>query len=36
MNVTAAIDSIDFYYPISIDVNCKLSGYVSFVGKSSM
>ena len=36
MVVTAAIDSIDFFYPISVDVDCTLSGYVSFVGKSSM
>ena len=36
MNVTAAIDSIEFYYPISVEINCNLSGYVTFVGKSSM
>lgn len=34
--VTAAIDSIEFYYPISVDIDCTLSGYVSYVGKSSM
>ena len=34
--VTAAIDQIEFYYPISNEVDCKLSGYVSYVGKSSM
>lgn len=34
--VTAAIDSIEFYYPISVEIDCCLSGYVSYVGKSSM
>ena len=34
--VTAAIDQIEFYYPISNEVDCSLSGYVSYVGKSSM
>jgi acyl-coenzyme A thioesterase 9 len=34
--MSAAIDSIEFYYPISIEIDCELSGYVSFVGKSSM
>ena len=34
--VTAAIDSIEFYYPISVEIDCTLSGYVSYVGKSSM
>ena len=34
--VTAAIDQIEFYYPISNEVDCTLSGYVSYVGKSSM
>lgn len=34
--VTAAIDSIEFYYPISVDIDCTLSGYVSYVGRSSM
>lgn len=33
---TAAIDSIEFYYPISVEFDCLLSGYVSYVGKSSM
>jgi acyl-CoA hydrolase len=33
---TAAIDSIEFYYPISVEVDCTLSGYVSYVGKSSI
>jgi acyl-coenzyme A thioesterase 9 len=33
---TAAIDSIEFYYPISVEIDCSLSGYVSYVGKSSM
>jgi len=34
--VTAAIDSIEFYYPISVEIDCTLSGYVSFVGRSSI
>ena len=34
--VTAAIDQIQFYYPVSIEEDCLLSGYVSYVGKSSM
>ena len=34
--VTAAIDQIEFYYPISNQVDCLLSGYVSSVGSSSM
>ena len=34
--VTAAIDQIEFYYPISNQVDCLLSGYVSYVGRSSM
>ena len=36
MVVTAAIDEIEFYYPISNKVDCLLSGYVSHVGNSSM
>ena len=36
MVVTAAIDQIEFYYPISNQVDCLVSGYVSYVGKSSM
>lgn len=34
--VTAAVDEIEFYYPIQIDTDCLLSGYVSYVGKSSI
>lgn len=34
--VTAAIDQIDFFYPIMADTNCAFSGYVSYVGTSSM
>lgn len=34
--VTAAIDQIEFYYPVCINEDCLLSGYVSSVGKSSM
>jgi len=34
--VTAAIDQIEFYYPISSQIDCLLSGYVSSVGTSSM
>ena len=34
--VTAAVDEIEFYYPIRIDTDCLLSGYVSYVGKSSI
>ena len=36
MVVTAAIDQIEFYYPISNQIDCLLSGYVSCVGSSSM
>lgn len=34
--MTAAIDEIDFFHPILADVNCAFSGYVSYVGSSSM
>lgn len=34
--VTAAIDSIEFYYPITLETDCSLAGYVSYVGKSSL
>jgi acyl-coenzyme A thioesterase 9 len=34
--VTASIDQIEFYHPVKADVDCELSGYVSYVGKSSM
>lgn len=36
MAVTAAIDEIDFFHPIMADTNCAFSGYVSYVGTSSM
>ena len=34
--VTASIDEIDFFHPIEADVDCVFSGYVTYVGKSSM
>lgn len=34
--VTASIDEIDFFHPISADINCSFSGYVTYVGTSSM
>lgn len=34
--MTASIDEIDFFHSIKADLDCKFSGYVSFVGKSSM
>lgn len=34
--VTAAIDQIEFYYPVNVTQDCLLSGYVSYVGRSSM
>ena len=35
-SVTASIDQIEFYHPIKSDFDCEFSGYVSYVGKSSM
>lgn len=34
--VTAAIDEIDFFHPITTETSCSFSGYVSYVGTSSM
>lgn len=34
--VTAAIDEIEFYHPISANHDCLLAGYVSHVGRTSM
>lgn len=34
--VTASIDEIDFFHPIEATIDCSFSGYVSYVGKSSM
>lgn len=34
--VTASIDEIDFFHPIKADFDCAFSGYVSYVGKSTM
>lgn len=34
--VTAAIDEIDFFYPVSVETDCTLAGYVTYVGKSSI
>ena len=36
ITVTAAIDEIEYYHPISVDIDVTLSGHVSYVGKSSM
>ena len=34
--VTASIDEIDFFHPIDVTVDCSFSGYVSYVGRSTM
>lgn len=34
--VTASIDEIDFFHPIHAGTDCTFSGYVSYVGRSTM
>lgn len=34
--VTAAVDEIDFFHPINANLDCIFSGYVTYVGSSSM
>lgn len=36
ITVTASIDEIDFFHPIDVHVDCAFSGYVAYVGSSTM